>query len=93
MAVLILEKRVKKFISKLPPKPQKQIAKALLSLTNNSLPHNAKQLSGYNPYIRLAVGEYRIIYKLDESKDHIYVVLIGKRNDGDVYKQFKQILG
>jgi len=78
MAALILEKRVKKFISFLPPKPQKQIAKALLSLTNNSLPHNAKQLTGYNPYIRIAVGEYRIIYKVDKTNDHIYVVLINK---------------
>jgi len=91
MPQLILEHRVKKFIAKLPTKTKKQVSKALLNLTLNPLPHNAKQLIGYNPYLRLAVGEYRVIYKFD--KTNIHIIIIGKRNDGDVYKRFRHILG
>ncbi|AAY61453.1 putative cytotoxic translational repressor of toxin-antitoxin (TA) system RelE [Rickettsia felis str. Pedreira] len=36
-----------------------------------------------------AIGEYRIIYRFNETT--IYVILVGKRNDSEVYKLLKNI--
>ena len=44
---------------------------------------------GYE-YRRADVGEYRIVYRFD--RDFIYVALIGKRNDSDIYKRLKRKL-
>jgi mRNA interferase RelE/StbE len=35
-------------------------------------------------------GEYRIVYYFE--KDTIFVALIGKRNDDDIYKQLQRLL-
>ena len=36
-----------------------------------------------------AIGEYIIIYRFNETT--IYVILVGKRNDSEVYKLLKNI--
>lgn len=46
-------------------------------------PHYSKLLAG-TTYQRLEVGEYRVIYRADEEK--VYVVMVAKRNDGEVYR-------
>lgn len=79
-----LHKKAAKFIVGLPPKQQRQIATALISLQQNNLPHDAKKLQGYD-YYRVDCGEYRIIYHWDDTVISVYV--IGKRNDGDVYRK------
>ena len=33
-------------------------------------------------------GEYRIVYRFDN--DTVYIAVIGKRNDDEVYKRIKQ---
>ena len=35
-------------------------------------------------YLRLAVGEYRVIYR--DDAETVHVVIDGKRNDGEVYR-------
>ncbi|QQR65226.1 type II toxin-antitoxin system RelE/ParE family toxin [Candidatus Kaiserbacteria bacterium] len=82
-----LHKQVAKFVVGLPPKQQRQIAAALISLQENNLPQDAKKLQGY-PYYRIDCGEYRIIYNWDDVMINVYV--IGKRNDGDVYRKFQR---
>ena len=63
----------------------------MLKLQKNPAPHDSKQLVGYNPYLRVDVGEYRVIYKFDSKVELITIVLIGKRNDSAVYRKFKRI--
>ena len=46
----------------------------------------------YEPYRRGDCGEYRIIYRLDEDAKTVYVILVGKRNGGEVYKFLNNIL-
>ncbi len=38
-------------------------------------------------------GEYRIVYRFDVDADLVEVILVGKRNDDEVYKQLKRLLG
>lgn len=90
MRQIKLHKQAAKFIVGLPPKQQRQIATALLSLQQNNQPHDAKKLQGYS-YYRVDCGEYRIIYDGDDTVISVYV--IGKRNDGDVYRKLDRKFG
>lgn len=82
-----LHKQATKFIVGLPPKQQRQIAIALLSLQQNTQPQDSKKLQGYE-YYRIDCGEYRIIYTWDISTVSVYI--IGKRNDNDVYRKLQR---
>lgn len=87
-----LEKRVIKFIKNLPPKHQSQVKKYILSFKETPIPHDSKILKGYEPYRRGDCGEYRIIYRLDKDSKTVYVILVGKRNGGEVYRFLNNIL-
>lgn len=83
-----ITKAAGKFIKKLPPKQYRQVVGTILSLRENSTPHDSKQLVGYPKYRRVDIGEYRIVYRFDA--DTVYIAIVGKRNDDEVYKRFKQ---
>ena len=83
-----ITKAAGKFIKKLPPKQYRQVVSTILALREDPTPNDSKQLSGYPEYLRVDIGEYRIIYRFD--KDTFYIAVIGKRNDDEVYKRFKQ---
>jgi mRNA interferase RelE/StbE len=83
-----ITKSAGKFIKKLPPKQYRQVVGTILALRENPTPHDSKQLSGYPEYQRADIGEYRIVYRFD--KDTVYIAVVGKRNDDEVYKRFKQ---
>jgi mRNA interferase RelE/StbE len=57
------------------------------------LPADSKELTGYSNYYRVDSGEYRIIYRFNASEDLVEIILVGKRNDDEVYKQLKRLLG
>jgi mRNA interferase RelE/StbE len=77
-----------KFINKLPPKQYRQVVSTILSLRENPTLNDSEQLSGYPEYQRVDIGEYRIVYRYD--KETIYIAVVGKRNDVEVYEQFAQ---
>lgn len=69
-----------------------QITAKIDSLEENPLPHDAKPLrgehfkaNGWNFY-RVDVGEYRIVYDLDERTGLLTIVTVAARNDDKVYK-------
>ena len=88
MLKIDITKSAGKFIKKLPPKQFKQIVGTMLGLRENPKPHDSKQLIGYPEYQRVDIGEYRIIYRVDTAT--VYIATIGKRNDNEVFKRFKQ---
>lgn len=76
-----------KFLNKLPPKQFRRIVNKIFDLIKNPKPHDSKQLSGYTDYWRTDVEEYRIIYRILEGT--VKIAVIGKRNDDEVYRQFR----
>ncbi len=92
MIALDLKQKAKKFIQTLPPKHSKQVKDAILSLQENPLPNDSKKLVGYEHYMRIDIGEYRIIYRYEVQEGLITVVLVGKRNDDQIYKIAKRTL-
>ena len=89
MLKIDITKSAGKFIKKLPPKQYRQVVSAVLALRENPIPNDSRQLSGYSEYHRVDMEEYRIIYRFDD--DTVYIAVVGKRNDDDVYKRFKQL--
>ena len=83
-----ITKSAGKFLKKLPLKQFRQVVSTMLALRENPSPNDSKQLSGYPEYFRVDIGEYRIVYRFDNYT--VYIVVIGKRNDDEVYKRFKQ---
>lgn len=92
MTKIELKPKAKKFIESLPPKHQRQIKNYILSMKDNVHPHDARPLIGYEDYFRTDVGEYRIIYRYANKQDVITIVLVGKRNDGEIYRLAKRAL-
>ena len=81
------------FLKGLQPKIAAQISKKIFALNLDSLPSDSKALIGYPDHFRVDIGEYRIIYSYVSSDDLVEIVLVGKRNDDEVYKRLKRLLG
>ncbi len=90
MYKLDLTKAAGKFLQKLPAKQFRQIVTTIFRLMEQPQPHDSKHLTGYSEYRRVDIGEYRIIYRVDDGT--VKICVIGKRNDSDVYKRFKRSL-
>ena len=59
---IIIKKKAKKFIDKLPINERKRIVSAIETLPNGE---DIKKVKGHDDLLRLRVGEYRIIYSVD----------------------------
>ena len=88
MYKLDLTRAAGNFLQKLPAKQFRQIVTTIFGLREQPEPHDAKQLVGYPEYLRADIGEYRIVCRIDG--DTVRICVIGKRNDGEVYKRFKR---
>ena len=89
MLRLDLSASARGFISTRQPKHQRQIASKIQDLLVDPQPADSKMLKGTNREFRRAdVGEYRIIYKVQNGILHVSDV--GRRNDDEVYRRFRR---
>ena len=77
---VVLSRNALKFLKKLPPTDRERIKEALLKLSQNPWFTQYKKLRGY-PFYRIRVGNYRIIYSVEEDSKTVYVVRIGGREN------------
>ena len=89
MRNLDFSKQALSFIESLQLKQKKQISNKIQILLENAKPQDSKKLKGSGEYFRVDVGEYRIIYNI--GKVTIFIFVIEKRNDGEVYNKFKKM--
>ena len=80
---ILIERYAQKQIMKLDKKIIPVIKTAIASLADNPKPHGYKKLKGEDAY-RIRVGDYRIIYEIDDGKIIVTVVSVGHRKD--IYK-------
>lgn len=83
MYQIIIKKKAKKFIDKLPINEKKRVVTAIQQLPSGE---DIKKLKGYDDLLRLRVGNYRIVYTVDNGKLIVYVIDIDNR--GDIYKRY-----
>lgn len=57
-----------------------RILKKLLSLEDNPRPRGVRKLSGREEY-RVRVGDYRVLYFVDDRKQTVIVSSVGHRRD------------
>lgn len=88
--ILKLSRQAMEFGERLPAKQQRQIAERLERMKQAPLDPPSEQLQGFTPYRRIKAGEYRIIYVVEG--DAVFVRLIGKRNDDEIYKALQRAL-
>jgi mRNA interferase RelE/StbE len=82
---LRVAKTAEKDLLDLPAKQFKQVASKIFSL-HEPRPQDCKALKGYEGGYRVDQGEYRILYTIDDQNQLVDVFRIGKRNDGEVYR-------
>ena len=80
-----IKKRAERFIVKLPSPEKERVLKAIYKLPEGE---DIKQLKGKKNkgLFRLRVGDYRIIYSVDNGKLIIYVIDAGNR--GEIYNRY-----
>ena len=69
-----------KEITKLPKHVQNKVLKAIISLSENPRPHGCKKLVGTDSW-RFRIGEYRIVYSIEDNVLLIEVIRIAHRKE------------
>lgn len=83
MYQIIIKKKAKKFIDSLPVNERRRVVAAIELLPNGE---DIKKLKGHDKLLRLRVGEYRIIYTVDNGELIVYVIDAGSR--GQIYNRY-----
>jgi mRNA interferase RelE/StbE len=66
---------------KLPPEVRPRINQALLDLEDEPRPHGVTKLSGYANRWRIRVGNYRVLYQIDDQAQEVTVLRIAHRRE------------
>ena len=72
-------------LGSLPRSIQQRLSRRIDALRENPRPEGAKALQGSERMIRLRVGDYRVLYKVDDDRHTVLVVRIGHRRE--VYRK------
>jgi mRNA interferase RelE/StbE len=78
-----IEKKARKFIDKQPLEQKKRLLKAIKGLPDNG---DIKKMRGFESLYRLRVGDYRVLYSIDNNGEYIIIVVSDADNRGQVYK-------
>lgn len=77
-----LDRRVKKDVKSVPPQDMERIKAAISNLSSNPRPPGCKKLKGKNyHYFRIRVGDYRIVYTIEDQVLLIIIVRVGHRKE------------
>jgi Cytotoxic translational repressor of toxin-antitoxin stability system len=74
----------RKELISLPHEVQKRIDKKIIALADDPRPHDVKALHGEKKLYRVRVGDYRIVYNVEDKV--ITVVIVRVRHRKDVYR-------
>jgi mRNA interferase RelE/StbE len=78
-AVSVLRAAAKQ-LDKLPDDSRARIVEAIADLVKTPRPEGCIRLTG-RPAWRIRIGDYRVIYEIDDSLLEIVIVTIGHRKD------------
>ena len=76
-------KRVRKDFREIPEHDANRILSKIKALAEEPLPADSKKLKGEELF-RIRVGNYRVIYSIEDEKMLVFVVKLGHRKD--IYK-------
>lgn len=73
--------KARRSIKKLPKSVQENIKSSIRNLAENPRPNNVKKLSGNHSLYRIRLGNYRIIYQIEDDILLIVIVMAGHRKE------------
>ena len=80
--IVTIRKQAIKELERLPKKDTQQISKAIDELSGNPRPNGCKKLKGESEYIwRIRVGNYRVLYTIEDRVKIVEVRKIGHRKN------------
>ena len=75
-----IKRSAEKEMDRLPAKTFERVSQAILRLERVPRPSASRKLRGVDDY-RLRVGQYRILYSIDDGKRVVEIMAIGHRRD------------
>jgi len=86
--VVIDELVLKKDFKKIDISDQRRLIRAIRKKLATKPRKYGEPLSGdFAGLWKLRVGQYRIIYKVEQDRIQVYVIIVGFRRDDEVYKK------
>lgn len=76
-----LKRVAAKALKKIPKVDQKRIAEKIDSLSENLPTPETTKMKGNNPFHKVRVGDYRIVYEIQDDILLILIVKIGHRKE------------
>jgi len=86
--VVLLHPKAVKELSKLEPQIGSRIRERLRDLENN--PETAGKVLKPSRFWRLRIGDYRVIYEIDNAEKRVIVLFIGHRKR--IYDDFSSLI-
>ena len=77
---VIIKRPAEKELDALQANIRERIIKHLLDLEENPRPSGIKKLQGQESY-RLRVGDYRVLYTVDDKAKQVVILAIGHRRE------------
>lgn len=77
---LFIQRGAQKELAQLPEAAYEQVRDAIRKLEMNPRPRGCRKLSGREGW-RIRVGDYRIVYEIDDKQQTILVLHVGHRRD------------
>lgn len=85
MYQVVIEKRVYKDLDRIVVSDVRKIEAQIVDLQDDPRPVGFKKLSGSVNLYRLRQGNYRIVYRIDDEKKLVSIMLVRHRKD--VYRE------
>lgn len=73
--------RARRALRQLDPRVRRTVAQAIDSLAIDPRPADVKALTGHHPYLRIRIGDYRVVYTVDDQAHVITIALAGHRRE------------
>jgi len=83
---VIIHRKAEKTIKQLRGEMLERIRKAIRSLAENPRPVGYKKMAGYENLYRIRVGDWRIIYAIEDDELIVLVLEIAPR--GGIYRNY-----
>lgn len=80
-AAVYITRPAQRQLRALPPEVQTHVRTALDTLAANPLPSGSRKIVGTENTYRIRIGDYRVVYTLDEAASTVMVTRVGHRRD------------
>lgn len=78
---IFIGKNAEKCLRKIPKTFQDKIVSGILNLKEEAKPMGYKKLNSTENYYRIRVGNYRVVYEINEKERKINIFIIRHRKD------------